>query len=163
MSDRDLDETDRRIIRCLEGDARNVTTAEIGETLGISGSTVANRISRLEDAGIIAGYAPIVDYDRSGYGQHHLLVGTIVGDDRDAVLQDVASVTGVVDVTALVADRENVYVEAVAEEQAAVEAIAAAVSDSGVDLLRTGIVTNAVGKSANGFGEWRADGDSSTP
>lgn len=152
-----MDETDRRIIHCLQGDARNVTTAEIGERLDISGSTVANRISQLEESGIIAGYTPIVDYERSGYPQHRLFVGTVAREDRDDVVGDVTEVSGVVDVTALLTDRENLLVEAVAETPTEVEAIADTIAELGVTVVGTDVVTDRVTRSFDGFGERRAD------
>lgn len=157
MPDPAMDETDRRIVHCLQGDARNVTTAEIGEELGISGSTVANRISKLEESGIIAGYTPIVDYERSGYPQHHLFVGTVAGEDRREILAAIPEESGVVNVTTLLSDRRNVVIEVVAERQAHVENLANSLSDLGVTLDRTDIVTNGVARSFNGFGKRRSD------
>lgn len=158
MSERDLDETDRRIVHCLQGDARNVTTAEIGAELDVSGSTVANRITQLEDAGIIAGYVPVVDYERSGYDQHHLFVCTVDADREEGIVDAVAAEEGVVDVTRLLADEENLLVEVVAEDAAAVEGIADALSDLGVTVARTAVVTNAVARAGPGFGK-RNDSD----
>lgn len=152
-----MDETDRRIVHCLQGDARNVTTAEIGDRLGISGSTVANRISQLEEAGVIAGYTPIVDYEQSGYPQHRLFVGTVAREDREAVVADIAEVTGVVDVTALLTDQENVLVEAVAETPAEVESVAEAMSRLDVTVVRTDVVTERITRSFDGFGERQTD------
>lgn len=152
-----MDETDRRIIHCLQGDARNVTTAEIGEKLGISGSTVANRITQLEESGIIAGYTPIIDYARSGYPEHYLVVGTVAGENADEILTAIPEESGVVNVTTLLTDRENVVIEVVADGQAAVEDLGNSLSDLGVTLVRTDVVTNEVGRSFNGFGKPRSD------
>lgn len=158
MSHREMDETDRQIIHCLQGDARNVTTAEIGEELDISGSTVANRISQLEEAGIIAGYAPIIDYERSGFDQHHLFVGSVAGEDRDEILAAIPEQTGVVNVTTLLTDERNVIIEVIATETADVEELAASLSVLGVTICRTDVVTNEVAQSFDGFGK-RNDSD----
>lgn len=49
------DETDRRIIKVLEKDARASYNA-IARELGLSVPTIAHRVKRLEDVGIIVGY-----------------------------------------------------------------------------------------------------------
>lgn len=159
MSDFEMDETDRRIIHCLQGDARNVTTAEIGAELGVSGSTVANRISQLEESKIIAGYTPIVDYDRSGFSQHHLFVGTVDGEDSDEILAAIPEITGVVNATTLLTDRRNVVIEVVAERPTQVEALARELGDLGVTIERTDVVTEVVSHAFDGFGKRRTDAE----
>ncbi|MCA2011256.1 Lrp/AsnC family transcriptional regulator [Cereibacter sphaeroides] len=62
-----LDDTDRRILRRLQGDGR-ASVQEISEAVGLSPSAVARRIKRLEDAGTIAGYRAILDEAALGYG-----------------------------------------------------------------------------------------------
>ena len=152
MTDREMDQTDREIIHCLQGDARNVTTAEIGAELDISGSTVANRISQLEESGIIAGYAPIIDYERAGYTQHHLFVGTVAGDDADEIIASIPDLTGVVNVTTLLTDERNVVVEVIAEEASEVEEVANELSELGVTIVRTDVVTNEVARPFDSYG-----------
>ncbi len=50
-----LDRVDRSIVRALQRDGRD-SFAEIGKAIGLSATSVAERIRRLEDAGIIEGY-----------------------------------------------------------------------------------------------------------
>jgi len=50
-----LDKTDRAILELLQGDAR-LTTVELARRINLSTTPCANRIRRLEDAGIICGY-----------------------------------------------------------------------------------------------------------
>lgn len=50
-----MDETDRNLLRLLEMDAR-LPTAALARRLGISRSTVQDRIRRLEERGVIGGY-----------------------------------------------------------------------------------------------------------
>lgn len=153
----EMDETDRRIIHCLQGDARNVTTTEIGEKLGVSGSTVANRISRLEESGIIAGYTPIIDYDRCGLSQYQRFVGTVDGDDREEILAAIPDLRGVVHVTTLLTDRRNVAIEVVAEDPDDIERLAADLSALGVTVVRTDVVTSAITHVFDGFGKRKTD------
>lgn len=58
----DLDETDLEILSLLAADAR-VPYSEIGDEVGLSGPAVSNRVTRLQEAGVIDGFT--VDVDRS--------------------------------------------------------------------------------------------------
>ena len=50
-----LDQTDRRILAILERNART-SVAEIGRRIGLSRPAVQERIAKLEESGVIAGY-----------------------------------------------------------------------------------------------------------
>ena len=55
-----MDQVDRKIVRLLEVDAR-LTYAEIGKRVGLAGSSVHDRVRKLEKAGVIKGYRADVD------------------------------------------------------------------------------------------------------
>ena len=66
-SDRELlDLTNLRIIEELVLDAR-ITTAELGRRVNLSAPAVADRVQRLERAGVITGYHASVDPKALGY------------------------------------------------------------------------------------------------
>ncbi|WP_339861782.1 Lrp/AsnC family transcriptional regulator [Paremcibacter congregatus] len=50
-----MDDTDQKLVNLLKNNGRESTTA-LARKLGLSRSTVQDRIARLEDRGIIAGY-----------------------------------------------------------------------------------------------------------
>ena len=50
-----MDETDQQLLSLLRKDART-SVATLAQTLGVSRGTVSNRVTKLEDAGIIVGY-----------------------------------------------------------------------------------------------------------
>src|SRR6478752_6165472 len=52
----DIDPLDHRLIALLRQDAR-LPAAVLAQKLGVSRGTVANRLRRLEDGGVIVGYA----------------------------------------------------------------------------------------------------------
>ncbi|ODT19572.1 MAG: AsnC family transcriptional regulator [Mesorhizobium sp. SCN 65-12] len=52
----DLDAADLKILRLLEKDART-STAELARAVGLSAPSVAERLRRLQDGGVIEGYA----------------------------------------------------------------------------------------------------------
>jgi Lrp/AsnC family leucine-responsive transcriptional regulator len=60
-----LDRTDRRLLGRLQGDAK-ASLATLAATVHLSQAQVHRRIRRLEEAGVIAGYATRVDRSRIG-------------------------------------------------------------------------------------------------
>jgi len=61
-----LDDTDRRIISELTTDGR-VSFAELGRRVSLSAPAVAERVQRLERAGVITGYRAEIDPRQLGY------------------------------------------------------------------------------------------------
>ncbi|WP_129662979.1 Lrp/AsnC family transcriptional regulator [Phytoactinopolyspora endophytica] len=66
------DDTDWRILRELQADGR-LSYNELGRRVNLSSPAVAERVRRLEDAGVITGYHAAVDAQRVGY-QHTAFV-----------------------------------------------------------------------------------------
>jgi Lrp/AsnC family leucine-responsive transcriptional regulator len=60
-----LDERDLQIIAALQEDAR-ATYADIGRRVGLSASSVHERVRKLEQAGVIVAYRAVVDPDALG-------------------------------------------------------------------------------------------------
>ncbi|ADJ13844.1 Lrp/AsnC family transcriptional regulator [Halalkalicoccus jeotgali] len=92
-----LDEIDRGILYMLQENARTTTHDEISAEVGVSPSTVRNRIGQLEEAGIIEGYMPKIDYERAGFPLHVQLVCT-ASSERSQRAQEALTVNGVVNV-----------------------------------------------------------------
>ncbi|CCQ35942.1 Lrp/AsnC family transcription regulator [Natronomonas moolapensis 8.8.11] len=57
---------DRKLVNALLEDGR-ASLRSLGGDLDVSVTTVSNHISKLEEDGVIEGYAPIVDYGELGY------------------------------------------------------------------------------------------------
>jgi Lrp/AsnC family leucine-responsive transcriptional regulator len=60
-----LDERDLAIIAALQDDAR-ATYADVGRRVGLSPSSVHDRVRKLEQAGVIRGYRAVVDPESLG-------------------------------------------------------------------------------------------------
>jgi len=60
-----LDQTGRKLLSVLQENAR-LSYAELGRRIGLSPAATAERLKRLEDAGVITGYR--VDIDREALG-----------------------------------------------------------------------------------------------
>jgi Lrp/AsnC family leucine-responsive transcriptional regulator len=61
-----IDEFDRQIIAALQEDGR-MPVANIAERASLSSTPVSRRLKRLEDEGIIRGFAPILDARKLGF------------------------------------------------------------------------------------------------
>lgn len=63
----ELDATDRKILNLLQGDGR-MTNAQLAERVNLSQSACLRRVNRLEEQGVIAGYAMLVNQEAIGLG-----------------------------------------------------------------------------------------------
>ncbi|WP_435063916.1 Lrp/AsnC family transcriptional regulator [Halobaculum sp. EA56] len=90
----ELDETDRAILRILQEDART-PFSEVARQIDMSSATVHDRVSRMEEAGVLKGYRAEVDPKAVGYGVS-AFVGLRVqqGHEEDA-LKTLREVEGV--------------------------------------------------------------------
>ena len=66
QSKADLDAKDWQILESLQQDAR-IGYAELGRKVRLSAPAVAERVKRLEEAGVITGYRAVVDPHALGY------------------------------------------------------------------------------------------------
>lgn len=61
-----VEKTDREIVRLLASDGR-MSYTDLGKATGLSTSAVHQRVKRLEQQGVITGYAARVDHTAIGY------------------------------------------------------------------------------------------------
>ena len=64
--ERSLDQIGVKILHELQKNAR-MPFSEIGRRVGLSSPAVAERVKKMEDAGIICGYHVKVDHEKIGY------------------------------------------------------------------------------------------------
>jgi Lrp/AsnC family leucine-responsive transcriptional regulator len=79
-----LDEIDRRLIAALEEDAR-LSYRALGRRIGLSQPAVAERVRRLEEAGVLTGYRAAVDRSLAGLPVTAFLRVTCAGERFQAV------------------------------------------------------------------------------
>jgi Lrp/AsnC family leucine-responsive transcriptional regulator len=65
--DQDIDAVDARLLRRLEGDGRT-SIADLARALGMAAPSVAERLKRLEEAGVIRRFTVEIDPAALGYG-----------------------------------------------------------------------------------------------
>lgn len=96
-----LNDTDIKILQCLLEDAR-FSSRQIAKNVGVSVGTVLSRIKKMEDEGLIKGYAAVLDHEKLGY---QLTVITEITVSKGRLLEmeneiaKIPNVCGVYDVT----------------------------------------------------------------
>jgi DNA-binding Lrp family transcriptional regulator len=93
-----LDEKDRRILEALRENAKETTKA-IAEKTGIPRTTVHDRITKMEDRGVIEQYTVLPDYE--ALGEPTTAFVFLSYDSRDGVAQE--------DVAEALSEMEGVY------------------------------------------------------
>ena len=84
-----FDLTDRKIISILQKDGR-ITMKHLGELINMSTPSTIDRVRRLEEAGVIKGYAAVVDYIALGYDMHIYIFVVVNQNKRPGLLEYIA-------------------------------------------------------------------------
>ena len=103
------DNIDKKLLNELIGDGR-VSLRSLGEELDVSVTTVSNHIADLEEAGVIEGYTPIINYGEWGYDITAIVQLKVKGDSLPDITEalrqhkhmvSIYEVTGDHDITAI--------------------------------------------------------------
>lgn len=132
--DIDLDEVDRGILHLLQQDARHNTATDIAEQVDVTANTVRNRIGRLEEAGIIKGYVPIVDYERTDKAMHMVVQCTVPIHERGALAETALAVEGVVAVREVMTGHRNLRIDLVAGDTDEITAAVSRLQRQGIEV-----------------------------
>ncbi|MFC4356349.1 Lrp/AsnC family transcriptional regulator [Halobium salinum] len=146
-----LDSTDRAILHLLQQDARNYTNADIADDVGVSATTVRNRIRDMEESGIINGYAPNIDYDEAGFDLH-VLYQCETPDETEDAAEAVIEMDGVVHVRKMLTGRLDLLVEAVGTGVDDVERITRELEEMDVDIADSNIASQEFWQPFDHFG-----------
>lgn len=142
MAREGLDDLDRYIIYELQVDARHTSSNDIAEAMGVSASTVRNRIARLEEQGVVRGYHADVDYEKAGFQLYTLIVCTAPIPEREELARAALDVSGVVDVHEVMTGEENVLVTVVGEDSDDLSRIGRELSALGLHVVDEDIIRN---------------------
>jgi DNA-binding Lrp family transcriptional regulator len=93
---RPLDELDVALLTALEENPR-VGFLELSRITGVARGTVAARLQRLEDAGVVTGYGPEIDVAAAGFGVQAFVTLEIAQGALDDVHRDLAAIPGVLE------------------------------------------------------------------
>lgn len=152
MAGDELDDVDRGILHCLQQNARDSTTTDIGNEVGVSPGTVRNRIEHLEDRGVIKGYVPNLDYERAGFELHVLFTCTAERQPDDEFVREVLNTRGVVTIRKLLAGEENLHVEVIGTSTDDVSNVAKELQEYGLEIIRSEILEDEFIQPFNHFG-----------
>lgn len=132
----EIDDVDKGILYLLQQNARTNTTNNIADKVGVSSSTVGNRIQKLEENGVITGYHPTVNYGKAGLDHHLLAIGTVPYERRETLTEQILEVSGVVSVRELLTNKQNVAIELVGYSRTYVESAIDELNEIGVTIER---------------------------
>lgn len=122
MDNKPIDDVDRSILHQLQLNARQTNT-EIAEKVGVTSTTVRNRLDKLEDEGVVRGYHPEINYEQADYPLHVLFVCTVDPSALKSMAEQSLEVRGVVTTRELLGGEQNFHVEVVAGTVREVEEI----------------------------------------
>lgn len=148
----ELDEVDRGILHMLQQDARNNTTREIGDAVGVSAGTVRNRIEKLEETGVIRGYLPNINYEEAGF-QLSILFTCTATEPSTTLAADILDQHGVITVRKLLAGEENYHVGVVGTDTDDVSEIANTIRECGLEIVRSEVLDEECVQPFNHFGK----------
>ncbi|MDS0473852.1 Lrp/AsnC family transcriptional regulator [Natrinema sp. 1APR25-10V2] len=130
----ELDEVDRGILHHLQQDARHNTATDIAGDVDVTANTVRNRIRRLEDAGVIKGYVPIIDYERTGKSMHMVVQCTVPIHERGAFAAAALEIDGVVAVREVMTGHRNLRIDLVAADTDEITAAVSQLQQQGIEV-----------------------------
>lgn len=147
-----LDDVDKGIIHLLQKDARNNTDTEIAEMLGVSASTVGNRIRQMEEDNVINGYEPDVNYEQANLPLHIMFVCSAPVSDQTELAKEAREVFGVVNVREMLSGARNVRVEAISRNFSEITETTQALDDIGLEIITSEIIKKEYTRPFDHFG-----------
>ncbi|WP_331232517.1 Lrp/AsnC family transcriptional regulator [Natronorarus salvus] len=131
---RDLDGVDRSILYLLQKDARNTTAQEIADQVGVSPSTVRNRIDSLEADGVIRGYHPEIDYEAANLPLQVSFVVTVPPTKLTDYSEQIRGIQGVIDVQEMLTGRRNIHVDVVGTNTGDITRVTDSIHEMGAEI-----------------------------
>lgn len=135
-----LDEVDKMILFELQKNARKTSSNDIAGQIGLSASTVRNRITKLEERGIIRGYHVDIDYEKAGYPLYTKIICTAPIDEREELARHATRVRGVTAVREIMTGECNVYVNAIGDDHDELSRIGRELSELGLTVVDEQII-----------------------
>jgi DNA-binding Lrp family transcriptional regulator len=135
MKKGELDSVDRHILYYLQQDARQTSSSDIAEKLGLSPSTIRTRIDKLETNGIIRGYNVDINYDVAGYPLYTKIICTAPVPERDNLADAAREVHGVTAVREIMTGERNVYVNAIGQDHDDLNRISEEIDNLGLHIV----------------------------
>ena len=135
-----IDEIDEQIIHYLTEEARHTSAPEIADKVDLAPPTVRNRISRLEEDGVILGYHAHVNYERANGRLTNLFICTTSATKRQELAQRALDVPGVVNVREIMTGKGDLRIKAVGTDTDDITRIAQDITDLGITIDDEGLI-----------------------
>jgi DNA-binding Lrp family transcriptional regulator len=146
-----LDSIDQQILYHLQQDSRTPVTA-IADELNVSDNTVRNRITKLEDSGVIEGYSIQINYDHADIPHYYLFVCTARVNERERLATRAEDIPGVLEVMTVMTGTGNVHIRAAAVGKKEITKIAQELDSMGLTVEREHLVWTTTNQPFTLFG-----------
>ncbi|MHB9287235.1 HTH-type transcriptional regulator Lrp [Halobacteriales archaeon Cl-PHB] len=133
---------DRKLVNALLGDGR-ASLRSLAEDLDVSVTTVSNHLSDLEEAGIIRGYTPKVDYDAMGYDVTAILQLKVEGQSLVDVTERLSEHKQMISVYEVTGDHDIIAIGKFADTDDMNNQIKDLLTDPDIKESNTSVVLNA--------------------
>lgn len=147
-----IDEIDKRILYHLAADARNTSAPMIAEEMDVTPGTIRNRITQLEENGIITGYHAQIEYERAEGRIVNLFICTAPVAERDRLASRALDIPGVVNVRELMAGQRNLHIIGIGTDTNDITRIASKLADLGLEIKEEDIVQQEATQPYDQFG-----------
>lgn len=147
----DLDRLDKHIIYSLQEDSRGASSNDVAEGMGVSSSTVRNRIKQLEKRGILNGYRVDVDWEEAGSQLYTLIVCTAPIPTREELARKALEVGGVVHVREVMTGEQNVHLGVVGTDSDDLTRIGRELDELGLEVNDEDLIRNEYTHPHHGF------------
>jgi DNA-binding Lrp family transcriptional regulator len=138
---------DARLVNALLGNGR-ASLRSLGEDLDVSVTTVSNHLRDLEDAGVIEGYTPRVNYDRLGYDVTAIVQLKVEGSALPEIVERLREQKQMVSVYEVTGDYDVIAVGKFHDTDGMNEGIKGLLADQDIRETNTSVVLNTVVENA---------------
>jgi Lrp/AsnC family leucine-responsive transcriptional regulator len=129
-----IDDLDKRIVHALVRDARNTSAPEIAEEMDVSAGTIRNRITKLEEHGVIRGYHAAIDYERCEGLLTNLFRCSTSISEQERLAKHLLRIPGVVNVREVMSGHGNLRVKVVGTDTRDLTRTAQKLTNLGIDI-----------------------------
>jgi DNA-binding Lrp family transcriptional regulator len=133
---------DRKLVNELLGDGR-ASLRSLAEDLDVSVTTISNHLSDLEEAGIIDGYTPRVDYDSLGYDVTAVLQLKVEGSALVEVTEDLRDHAQMISVYEVTGDYDIIAIGKFEDTDGMNDHIKTLLTEPEINESNTSVVLNA--------------------
>ncbi len=134
---------DEKLVNALLDDGRS-SLRNLAEKLDVSVTTVSNHLSDLDEAGVIKGYTPKVDYSALGYDVTAVIQLKIEGSAISSVAETLREARQMVSVYEVTGDHDVIAIAKFRDTDGMNEQIKQLLNDANVKETNTSVVLNTV-------------------